>query len=195
MGNITHNPDASKFIDDYINSSPEFARPICYKLREIILKAEPGITEDWKWGPNYYKEGMVCGYGAFKQHVTLVFFKGSLMKDHEGILQEGGSNLRTRSVKFRKADDIKPKVLTSYIKEAVKLNESGTEVKDRQLDVPADMKILLNMNKDVKNIFEKLAYTHKKEYILWIEGAKKQETRERRLQKAIVMLRANRKEP
>lgn len=86
-----HNPDAPKFIEEYIREARDFAQPICRKLRAIIFKAEPDIIEDWKWGPNYYKSGIVCGFGAFKQHVTLAFFQGAMLKDPKKILTEDGS--------------------------------------------------------------------------------------------------------
>lgn len=64
-------PDASKKIDAYIAKAQAFAQPIGRKLRELIQKAHADIVEDWKWGaPNFHKDGMVCGLGAFKQHVT-----------------------------------------------------------------------------------------------------------------------------
>jgi uncharacterized protein YdeI (YjbR/CyaY-like superfamily) len=38
--------------------------------------------------------------------------------------------------------------------------------------------------------FSELSYTHQKEYATWIEGAKKDETRQRRIAKTLVMLKA-----
>jgi uncharacterized protein YdeI (YjbR/CyaY-like superfamily) len=195
MAKGKHNPEAQSLIDEYISNAPEFAQPICIKLRRIILKSDQGITEDWKWGPHYQKNGMICGFGAFKHHVSLTFFKGSLLMDPAGILTEGGSNLHNKSVKFKTVKDVNDKIITEYIKEAVKLNESGTKIEKKGIEVPADFQKLLNKNKDADNIFEKLAYTHKKEYVRWITEAKKVETRERRIHKAIEMIKQNRKEP
>jgi hypothetical protein len=73
--------DAKKRIDNYIASGSALARPILRKLRELIFIAEPAIIEDWKWGPNYSKNGMVCGYFGFKEHVTFTFFGGAALKD------------------------------------------------------------------------------------------------------------------
>jgi uncharacterized protein YdeI (YjbR/CyaY-like superfamily) len=195
MAKTQINPDAMELIENYIDSSPEFARPICRKLREIILKTDSGIIEDWKWGPNYQKDGMICGYGAFKKHVKLAFFKGSLMKDPYNILKEGESNLNTRSVNFKSVDEINEKIISEYVKEAVKINKSGKKPEKTELEIPSDMKKVLKANSDAKKIFDKLAYTHKKEYILWIKEAKKEETRERRLGRFVQMLISGKKEP
>src|SRR5436853_338053 len=100
MVTVNHNSKASKLIDDYIAKSPAFAQKICNMLRQIILKADPKIIEDWKWGPNYYKDGMICGYGTFKGWVTFSFFQGALMKDPKKLFNYGDANAHNRSIKF-----------------------------------------------------------------------------------------------
>jgi uncharacterized protein YdeI (YjbR/CyaY-like superfamily) len=189
------NPEASELIDEYINNAAAFAQPICNKLRRIIMNAGQGIIEDWKWGPNYQKNGMICGFGAFKQHVSLTFFKGSLMSDPENILSEGGSNVHNRTVKFKNLKDLNAKILTEYICEAVRINESGEKIEKKELELPEDFKKMLNKNKDAKAIFDKIAYTHRKEYVNWITEAKKAETRQRRISQAVEMIKSNKKEP
>jgi hypothetical protein len=67
----------------------------------------------------------------------------------------------------------------------VKLWEDKEE---RIVIVPDDVQELLDQNKKAKEFYEKMSYTHKKEYIRWIEEAKKEETRERRKIKMIEML-------
>lgn len=67
----------------------------------------------------------------------------------------------------------------------VKLWEDKEE---RTVIVPDDVQKLLNQNENAKEFYEKMSYTHRKEYILWIEESKKQETRERRKIKMIEML-------
>jgi hypothetical protein len=81
MASRAQSPNATALVNEYITKTLAFTPPIYNKLREIFFKAEPEIVEDWTWGPNYSKNGMVCGFGAFKQHVSLAFFRGALMKD------------------------------------------------------------------------------------------------------------------
>lgn len=59
---------------------------------------------------------------------------------------------------------------------------------ERVVVVPDDVKILLDENQKAKELYEKMSYTHRKEYIRWIEEAKKEETRERRKIKMIEMI-------
>jgi uncharacterized protein YdeI (YjbR/CyaY-like superfamily) len=182
-----HHPDAKALIDESISQAEPFAQPICKKLRSIIFKAEPTIIEDWKWGPNYYKAGMVCGFWYFKKHVTLTFFQGVLLKDKKKILLENPGNLHNRHIKFTDVKDINEKLLIEYITEAVMNNEKGlklTEAPDKTVVIPDDFKKLLTKNKTLKN-FEAMSYSKRKDYVQWIEGAKQSETRMKRIDQAL----------
>jgi hypothetical protein len=64
----------------------------------------------------------------------------------------------------------------------------------RTLEVPAQFEALMK-EEGVFAAFEKLSYTHRKEYCRWIEGAKREETRQNRLAKAITMLKRGVKTP
>lgn len=59
---------------------------------------------------------------------------------------------------------------------------------ERQLDIPADLLTALADDEAAQTAFDKLPYSHKKEYVEWIESAKKSETRQRRIQSAIGMI-------
>lgn len=189
---VKHNPNAKQLIDEGIASAEHFAQAICKKLRSIIFKAEPAIIEDWKWGPNYYKDGMVCGFWYFKNHCTFVFYQGALLKDKKKILLKNEGNVHNRHIKYTDVKQIDEKVLIEYITEAVINNEKGikiTEAKDKTVIIPDDFKKLLSKNK-LLPYFENLAYSHRKEYIMWINDAKKEETRLRRMDTAIEKLKA-----
>jgi hypothetical protein len=62
------------------------------------------------------------------------------------------------------------------------------DTEPRVLEVPDDLAKELAKDKDAKAFFDKLSYTHRKEYVTWINGAKKEETRRNRITKAIEML-------
>ncbi len=73
---------------------------------------------------------------------------------------------------------------------SVKLWEDKEE---RIIEIPDDVKIVFNENLMAKELFDKMSYTHKKEYIRWITEAKKPETRENRKTKMIEMILAGKK--
>ncbi|MDI1234065.1 MAG: DUF1801 domain-containing protein [bacterium] len=187
-----HQSDASYQISEYISAMPDWSRAICVKLRNIIHKADPQMVEDWKWGPNFYHNGMVCGIGAFKKHVAFVFFQGAQLKDLKKILSQGETNVHNRRIHFKDVSEIKEKILMEYIKEAVQINMTGRAVviskaATIEIDTPDDLQKLLDEHK-LSEYFDMLAYTHRKEYVTWINEAKKDETRTNRLTKTLEML-------
>ena len=188
--------DPSRRIHGYIESAPAFARPICRKIRAAILDADPEIVETWKWGPHYGKGGMVCGYWAFQKHVSVAFFKGALMKDPAHLFIEDDAPAKSmRRMKFSKPGEVDGRVIAAYVREAISLNASGVKPSAPPIETPRDLQKLLKNNKTLLKFFDSLAYTHRKEYIRWIEGAKKTETRDSRLKKAIALLKQKVKHP
>ncbi|MFZ5965714.1 MAG: YdeI/OmpD-associated family protein [Bacillota bacterium] len=71
--------------------------------------------------------------------------------------------------------------------------EVERDEEERVIEVPGDFKRLLEQNSDAKAFFDKLSYSHKREYVQWITGAKKAETRASRIEKAISMLLDNKR--
>ena len=133
---------------DYIESRLEWSRKILQKLRTIILAADPSITEDWKWGPNYANNGMVCGIAAFQKHIKVTFFNGCDMKDPQGMFNHCVDNEFSRSIKYVDEKEIDEKLLTSYIKESIAVNKKGFKrvVKDKTVEVPEDLLKALAMD-------------------------------------------------
>jgi uncharacterized protein YdeI (YjbR/CyaY-like superfamily) len=180
----TIRPDAKQRIDEYIADAPAFAQPICKKLRKTIKQAHPEIVEDWKWGPNFNKNGMVCGFGAFKAHVTLVFFQGVMMSDKKQILAPcSDGNARSRSLKFTSAKEIDEKVLAAYVKEAVSLNDKGVKGPARRATIPTppDLTQALARNKRAKAFFDDMTPGYRRDFVDWVTSAKRAETRAERV--------------
>lgn len=190
MATPKHVPDATERVSAYFASLPKWSRDICERLREIVLKSDPEIIEDWKWGPNYYLNGMVCGIGAHQKFVSFVFFQGALLKDKRMVLQANSGTLHNRHIKFTALEQINEDVMLRYLFEAIDNNKKGKKlVKSANKTVP----IAPDVKKEFKqagvlSYFEGLAYSHRKEYMLWIEDCKKDETRRNRIAKAISKL-------
>ena len=64
--------------------------------------------------------------------------------------------------------------------------EPATE--ERKIEPPAELAKAFRQNKGAKVLWDKLAYTHRKEFAQWIAGAKQEETRQRRAAKAVTMM-------
>ena len=183
-----HNPNARKLITRYFQRARPFARPICQKIRGIIHKADRRIIEDWKWGPNFYKDGMVCGLAHFKEHVHLFFFRGTAMKDPKRLFVHGETNRHIRGIKFTDARQVNETALLAYVREAVKLNERGVKAEEKKIALPSDFRTALRKNRKALEFFQSSSYTNRKEYVQWITGAKMKETRVRRLKTAVSKL-------
>ena len=184
-----------KAIDEYINKSADFAKPILLHLRELVHKACPEVEEKMKWSfPHFdYKNEMMCSMAAFKQHCVFGFWKASLMKDP--ILVENarsevamGHLGRISSKKDLPAD----KTITAWIKEAMQLNDLGIKIaakaktaEKKEVVVPEYFMKALGKNKKALQVFENYAYSHKKEYVEWITEAKTEETRNKRMATAL----------
>jgi len=182
-----------KNVDAYIMKSADFAQPILEHLRDIVHKACPGVEEKIKWGaPHFEYKGMMCGMAAFKQHCAFGFWKAALMEDK--ILMENAKSERAMGHLGRITtlkDLPSNKTLIGYIHEAMKLNEAGIKVEKRKPAAPKDLTMsayftkALNKNKIALQNFKKFSPSGKKEYVEWLEEAKTEETRNKRLTTAV----------
>jgi bifunctional DNA-binding transcriptional regulator/antitoxin component of YhaV-PrlF toxin-antitoxin module len=65
----------------------------------------------------------------------------------------------------------------------------------REVEPPPELARALAGDREARRAFDGLSYTHRREYVEWIAGAKREETRERRLARALTMLREGVKHP
>jgi uncharacterized protein YdeI (YjbR/CyaY-like superfamily) len=184
-----HRPDADVLITDYIEQQADFAKEICIKLRSIILATDNSIIEDWKWGPNFYADGMVCGFGAFQKHVNLVFFQGALLNDEEKVLIANPGNIHNRHIRFTDVAQVKSSIIKKFIKEAIQNNRQGKKVEHqiKELEIPQELKVVLQKHKLLAK-FNNLTFYKRKEFINWFLAAKREETRIKRLCNIIEMI-------
>ncbi|HEY4965448.1 MAG TPA: YdeI/OmpD-associated family protein [Puia sp.] len=184
-------------VDAYIEKAAPFAKPVLIKLRKLIFQACPEAVETIKWSfPNYEAHGsMLCSMAAFKEHCAFGFWKASLLKDPEAILQVKDRNAmghldRIGSLKDLPAD----RILVAYIKEAALLNKNNIKVArpkatpKKELSVPKSLAAALKKNKKAAAFFEEFSPSGRREYIEWITEAKTEETLSKRLATTIEWL-------
>ncbi|MDP4285237.1 MAG: YdeI/OmpD-associated family protein [Bacteroidota bacterium] len=178
-----------KQVDEYISKSANFAKPILIHLRELVHTGCPKVEETIKWGfPNFSYKGMMCSMASFKNHCSFGFWKAELMKDAE-TLKANNKNAMGHAGKIKKLSELPTdKVIIGLIKEAVKLNENGIKLPERkknkekpEIIVPEALKKELVKYKRASNIFNNFSPSHKREYIEWIDEAKTEETRNKRI--------------
>jgi uncharacterized protein YdeI (YjbR/CyaY-like superfamily) len=180
-----------KRIDAYIAKAAEFAQPILKHLRELVHEACPEVEETMKWSfPHFQYKGMLCSMAAFKEHCAFGFWKGSLVIGKGEETDEKAMGQMGRITKLK--DLPSKKVLSGYIKQAMRLNDEGVKApararpkEPRPVTVPDDLAAALSANKVARETFEHFPPSHKREYIDWINEAKTEATRQRRLEQAI----------
>jgi uncharacterized protein YdeI (YjbR/CyaY-like superfamily) len=185
-----------KAVDAYIAKSADFAKPILAHIRELVHKACPDVEEKMKWSfPHFdYKGEMMCSMAGFKAHAVFGFWKAKLMNDP--LLVENAKSEtamghlgRLTSVKDLPSD----KKITSWIKEAMVLNDKGikiakpkpTEKEKKALVIPDYFTNAIKKNKKATATFNAFSYSHKKEYVEWVTEAKTEETRNNRISTAV----------
>ena len=120
----------SQRINDQIAELTDWRGETLARLRKLILEADPGITEEWKWGAAVWtKNGLVCSAGAFKDHVKLNFFQGASLKDPKGLFNAGLDAMATRAIDFIEGEEIDEKSLKDLIRAAVAYNNPGVKKK------------------------------------------------------------------
>lgn len=189
-------PTATQRINTYFAQQPPFAKAMCVELRKLIHQAAPNIIEDWKWGPSFNHEGMVCNVGAFKHHVRMTFFHGAAMKDKDKLFNDGFDNLHSRAVTFTNVKEIPRQKILTYVREAVALNAGGRKLpvpaKTRPIrPMPAALKRVLVQHDLTKNFGDRPPY-QRRDYISWVTDAKRQETRDKRLETIVDDLQSGR---
>jgi uncharacterized protein YdeI (YjbR/CyaY-like superfamily) len=160
-------------------------------LRTMLLSLH--LTEELKWGcPSYTHEGgdIVLIHG-FKEYCALLFFKGALLKDPEGILIQQTKNVQSaRQIRFTSAAQIvkMKKILLAYVRQALEVEKSGQTVvfkKTAQFEMPDEFKAVLDEMPEVKTAFEALTPGRQRAYLLYFSAAKQAKTRQARVEKCV----------
>lgn len=186
-------PDIDPRIDAYIEKSATFAKPVLDHLRQLVHAACPEVKETIKWGfPHFEYKGILCSMASFKQHCAFSFAKPSLMKDASKFLEKSDNAAMGHFQRITRIDDLpSDKKMIAYIKEAVQLNEKNIRVAKKintvktELIVPVPLLAALKKNKTASEHFDSFSYSAKKEYIEWINEAKTDTTRDKRIQTAV----------
>jgi len=182
-------------VDAYIEKAAPFAQPILKHIRQVIHAASPLITENIKWGMPFFEyKGPVCQIAAFKAHCAFGFWRASRLDDPGHLLNTGEESSAGSFGRINTMADLPAvAVLTEFVLQAIKLNETGEKgtmrnatkkapAEKKELVMPDYFEALLNQNPKAKETFEKFSPSHKKEYLEWVIDAKTDATREKRLQ-------------
>ena len=161
------------------------------KLRKIILDC--GLIEELKWGcPCYtFENTNIVLIHGFKEYCALLFFKGALLNDPNGILIQQTKNVQSaRQIRFTNAKEIvkMEKILKAYVYEAIEVERAGLKVKLKktsEFKIPEEFQKRLDKSTALKKAFDALTPGRQRAYIFYFSQAKQSKTREARVEKYI----------
>jgi uncharacterized protein YdeI (YjbR/CyaY-like superfamily) len=175
-------------VDFFFNKDGKWRKEF-QKLRTIVLNC--GLTEELKWGVPCYtfqQRNIVLMHG-FKEYCALLFFKGVLLQDAEGILIQQTKNVQSaRQIRFTNVRQITKweKTIRAYIYEAIEVEKAGLKVqlkKTEEFKIPEELQNELNQSPDLKTAFETLTPGRQRAYIFYFSQPKQSKTRAARIEK------------
>lgn len=183
-------PSTDARTDQYIATVAPWQQSILQKFRALIHEACPEVVESIKWSrPAFEYKGVLCGISAFKHYCSLGFWKESILKVSPSADQ---SVLEALGKVHEGTEPPSNAAILALLREAVRLNDEGVKVltgKERAaknpLAMPADFEKALRANGAARSVFENFSPSAQREYVMWLEDAKTEATRTKRLATAV----------
>ncbi|MEJ7768687.1 MAG: DUF1801 domain-containing protein [Chitinophagaceae bacterium] len=177
-------------VDFYFSKASDWQEEI-KKLRVILLNCQ--LTEELKWGvPCYrYQKSNIVLIHVFKEYCALLFFKGALLHDANGILvQQTVHTQAARQIRFTSVQAIAEMetVLKAYIYEAIDVEKAGLKLSFKKTDeffVPEEFKRILHEVPALKIAFDALTPGRQRAYLLYFSAPKQSKTRQTRVEKCM----------
>lgn len=177
-------------VDFYFNKAEKWKEEL-EQLRIIILDC--GLNEELKWGsPCYtYQNNNIVLIHAFKEYCAVLFFKGALLQDAEGILVQQSENVQAaRQARFTSLKEVLDvsAVLKAHIFQAIEVEKAGLKVelkKTKDFAVAEEFQDRLDASPALKTAFEALTPGRQRAYLLHFSAPKQSKTRVSRIEKCI----------
>ncbi len=180
-------------VDFYFQKSEKWQAELV-QLRAIVLDC--GLTEELKWGcPCYtFQNGNVLIIHEFKEYCAILFVKGALLLDTNGLLIQQTENVQAaRQIRFTNVKDItvNAAILKTYVFEAIEVEKAGLKVelkKPTEFKIAEEFKSKLAENPDLKTAFEALTPGRQRAYLLHFSAPKQAKTRAERVEKCAAQI-------
>jgi uncharacterized protein YdeI (YjbR/CyaY-like superfamily) len=165
-------------------------------LRELLKETK--LKETYKWSlPTYtLHDKNVLAICRFNHHFGIWFFNGVLLNDAEQVLEnvQEGKTKAMRHWKFTSEKEINPKLILSYINEAISLQEKGIKFikqSPNSSNFKIPQKLMEALDKDIllKQAFGTLPTYKQKDYANYISSAKQDKTKHVRLAKILPLIK------
>jgi hypothetical protein len=116
----------SRLIDARIKELGDWRGKTLARVRALIMQADPGVTEEWKWNvPVWSHDGIICTGETYKTAVKLTFAKGASVEDPSGLFNSSLEGNVRRAIDIHEGDEIDEDAFTTLIRAAVAVNGSA----------------------------------------------------------------------
>ena len=183
----------SEKINQYIQKHSNWSEELSF-IRSLINTTE--LKEEVKWGAPAYtlNKKIILGLGAFKNHMGIWFHQGVFLKDVQQKLinAQDGKTKALRQWRIEKGDELDAKIVLAYVQEAIENSLAGKEIKPERtkktLNLPPLLKSSLDADQKFAACFSKLSPGKQRDYAEHIESAKREATKQSRMEKIIPMI-------
>ena len=186
-------------VDGYISKSEDFAKPILEHWRQLVHATCPQVEEAIKWGiPHFdYQGDFMCVMASYKKHCSFSFIKAELMGDPRLKGSKNQKPIKRFLGKITDISELPPeREFQAMLKEAMALNEKGIKSerpksdKPKTIEVPDYFAKELEASPKAKEVFESKPPSFRKNYLVWITGAKTEATRQQRIEQSLEWIAA-----
>lgn len=177
-------------VDQFLSAETQWKEEFT-RLREIIVDCQ--LREEFKWRhPCYtFEDKNVVLIHGFKEYCAILFFKGALLQDPDGILVQQTENVQAaRQIRFRNAAEVEElgPTVKNFINQAIEIEKAGLKVKLKEttdFGMPEELEVKFNQNPALRTAFEGLTPGRQRAYIFYFSSAKQSNTRNARIEKYI----------
>lgn len=187
---MTVQPDPR--IDAYLAKAPEYARPILTELRARVHRICPDVVETIKWrAPSFEHHGFLGGMAAFKDHCSFMFW-------HEKDLAAEGPDVQQVLEQCGRLTTPKDLPTKQMFRRVLKLAMARTAAgqkkrlpknQPKNLEMPDAFAVALAKDRRALKTFDGFAPGYQNDYIEWVTDAKRESTRDKRIEQAVCWLR------
>lgn len=122
-------------VDDYLEPLPDWQRETLQRVRDVLHRADPEMTETIKRSvqPYFVLDGNVAAFLAARDHVNVFVYDGGIVPDPDGLITAGQGNRTARTIAFREGDVVPEEALLAFFRRLIADNGAGgwRTLKDR----------------------------------------------------------------